>query len=388
MKKSKLIFNLCLLVLTFACLTFGVYSAVKTSFTASGSITFNAYGLDVVVEGTITGVVANGTDTISTTFKGATLSNHGDSSVTVGSNGNLPTWSIGKVKFDELNEVIRSFVTIKVTNYSEFGIEAKFGTCTVPTGITSEAIDVNTTYIYGKKYSDVDADVREMMFVMSAQDKVSAQSFAINIDIKPSTLVEDTDVSHYNFSGGVISCVVDQGTMTTYGYTGANTDLVIPQKINGVKVTSITNIGGSRSDGEGNFSQARFTSFIVPNTVSNICLAGVYTNKICLPMNSIKTTEDRCFDGGFGDVLYMPASITTVTGQWCDDISFKTVVLPENFVSNSYGMGVNNCYVATTAANIINNNSSLDNFCNSLYVSYLFDELNLFLLDTTYTYKI
>ena len=46
MKKTKLITSLCMLVLTLACLTFGVYSAVKTSFTASGTITFNAYSVE------------------------------------------------------------------------------------------------------------------------------------------------------------------------------------------------------------------------------------------------------------------------------------------------------------------------------------------------------
>ena len=50
MKKSKLIGSLAALVLTLVCLTFGVYSAVKTDFTASGTITFNAYGIDLDID--------------------------------------------------------------------------------------------------------------------------------------------------------------------------------------------------------------------------------------------------------------------------------------------------------------------------------------------------
>lgn len=55
MRKPKIIASLCMLVLTIAALSFGVYSAIKTSFTASGTVTFNAYGIDADLKMDISG---------------------------------------------------------------------------------------------------------------------------------------------------------------------------------------------------------------------------------------------------------------------------------------------------------------------------------------------
>ena len=140
MKKTKLITSLCLLVLTFACLTFGVYSAVKTSFTASGTITFNAYECDVTIDGTIEGAIQKeGGATIQTTYKGASKSGH--DGYTAGANGAIPTWTMGDMAFDELNEAdYNNYFDIRiiVSNYSAYPIKVSLTKTEVPSGITTE----------------------------------------------------------------------------------------------------------------------------------------------------------------------------------------------------------------------------------------------------------
>ena len=122
MKKSKLIATLCTLVLTLACLTFGVYSAVKTTFTASGSITFNAYNLDVLVHGEIIGAIDNGL--LATDYKNATVSKHGVDDYSTLGNGTLPNWSMGGLAFDELNENNLIIIKFTIENYSKYPIKA------------------------------------------------------------------------------------------------------------------------------------------------------------------------------------------------------------------------------------------------------------------------
>ena len=146
MKKTKLITSLCLLVLTFACLTFGVYSAVKTSFTASGTITFNAYECDVTIDGTITGAIQKeGGATIQTTYKGASKSGH--AGYTVGTNGAIPTWTMGDMAFDELNGAGNSLeimVRLTIKNYSNYAVNVSLLRKS-PTGINTEELTFGGT---------------------------------------------------------------------------------------------------------------------------------------------------------------------------------------------------------------------------------------------------
>ena len=138
MKRTKLIANLCLLVLTIACLTFGVYSAVSTKFTASGTITFNAYNLDIDVMCTITGITGGTKTFYGTTF----LSNTNSVSATrtdyvadgkirtdathfdLSSNGSV--MQLGNLVFDEIsNDNIEISIEFSFTNYSTFMAKAQ-----------------------------------------------------------------------------------------------------------------------------------------------------------------------------------------------------------------------------------------------------------------------
>lgn len=200
MKKSKLISSLAALVLTIACLTFGVYSAVKTTFTASGSISFNAYGLDVLVEGTITNAVAAENGTLNAKYYGATKSDHSNSNYTgkVGTDGNLPQWDMGAIGFNELDttqtdETLRNTITItlKITNYSGFAISAnptlKFGTNGQETEATFTSTFASSTTNNAKKVADTAGSEGTLTITLSPKSLTSAinGSFKLDVEIKP-----------------------------------------------------------------------------------------------------------------------------------------------------------------------------------------------------------
>ena len=122
MKKGKLVTTICMLVMTIACLTFGVFALISTTFTASGTITFNAYNLDILVHGEIIGAVDNGS--LTTEYKRATVNNHGDTTYTASTDGTLPAWTMGDMAFDELSGSKLIMIKFTITNYSKFAIEA------------------------------------------------------------------------------------------------------------------------------------------------------------------------------------------------------------------------------------------------------------------------
>lgn len=147
MKKIKLISSLCALIITIACLTIGVYSAVKTSFTASGSITFNAFNLNIDLQCKITGLAPgkngadeNGEKTLyGTTF--ITCSNSVDAERTKYIDGSSikdgvtdlsiqnAVVDLGNLEFNELNvnENAKNIISLEFTfaNYSDYIVKAE-----------------------------------------------------------------------------------------------------------------------------------------------------------------------------------------------------------------------------------------------------------------------
>ena len=136
MKKSKLIATLCTLVLTIVCLTFGVYSAVKTSFTASGTITFNAYECDFDVK--VTASNLEGADKVfyGSNFIGNTARpNFSTGSKLLAGVTDLRTGSfdLSKLAVPELDESKDNLILIKFEfyNYSQTQIVADANITTI-----------------------------------------------------------------------------------------------------------------------------------------------------------------------------------------------------------------------------------------------------------------
>ena len=282
MKKSKLIATLCTLILTLACLTFGVYSAVKTSFTASGSITFNAYNLDVLVHGEIIGAIDNGS--LVADYKKATVSAHNVAGYTTSGNGTLPAWSMGGLAFDELNE--NNLITIKFTivNYSKYPIEAS---ATIANQSTLES-NMNITktdmyYCYDADYAEngtITPESGEIVLTFAPKSGAGAfnKDLNITIDIKPSDKTPNAE-SDFEFSAGAI---VGNADDFTAGYKGSDTEVIIPKTINGQKVTSIREYAFSGCNS--------LTTITIPSSVTRII---DYAFSFCSSLTTINFTGTK-----------------------------------------------------------------------------------------------
>ena len=206
MKRTKLIVSLCTLIFTLACLTFGVYSAINTSFTASGSITFNNYGIDADITIDIYGV-ENGTEVDSTDENYGTVTGLKKRTVlaSTGSSAEArsayqanvitttPTLSLGELKFDELNTTVaekwasKIVLVISFTNYSKF--DAQLSITQKSTTIT------NLTAVYGTKIKATKstdgttgvASTSKLMITLSPTDATAVVSGTFNpqITVKP-----------------------------------------------------------------------------------------------------------------------------------------------------------------------------------------------------------
>lgn len=189
MKKSTLVTNICLIVLTIASLTFGVFSAVKAKFNATGTIDFYAYNCDVDIQIDIKSVKPNNSEskvgitestdsTTKITTRTIKLTTISDTSkqhdnFKVGTNAMLvSSWdkSLGKLVFDEVNIDLNKTdvdnratkgywlnhieITISVYNYSGFAIKMSVSEPTSSTSdYTKVAVDIPTTSEYATKYT-------------------------------------------------------------------------------------------------------------------------------------------------------------------------------------------------------------------------------------------
>ena len=260
MKRTKIIASLCALVLTIACLTFGVYSAVKTSFTASGSITFNSYGLDVLVEGTITNAVAAGDGALNAKYYGATKADHGDSNYTnkVGTNGSLPQWSMGAIGFNELDttqtdEDARNTITIelKIKNYSGYPIAAnatlKFGTSGSETETAFSSTFQNTVVNNAGNIADTAGTEGVLTVTITPKSFSSAISgnFKMEVEIKPYKdptilLQYDSTNNYYYLEMGHLNDAAQTAVrwrlISQDGATSYNATTTKPTSLNGVYI--------------------------------------------------------------------------------------------------------------------------------------------------------
>ena len=141
-KKTRIIGSISALAISMAMLTCGVLAASQVSLDVTSSVSFEAKGVYVKVNGQIqkgasTGSLADAVDTTGTDYKyigysydavteqtetGQTATTFDDTPVGTASNGTMTGWSIGTIEFDETNKVIRYNFTF--TNYSEFPVNA------------------------------------------------------------------------------------------------------------------------------------------------------------------------------------------------------------------------------------------------------------------------
>ena len=141
-KKTRIIGSISALAISMAMLTCGVLAASQVSLDVTSTVSFEAKGVYVKVNGQIqkgasTGSLADAVDTTGTDYKyigysydavteqtetGTTATTFDDTPAGTASNGTMTAWSIGTIEFDETNKVIRYNFTF--TNYSEFPVNA------------------------------------------------------------------------------------------------------------------------------------------------------------------------------------------------------------------------------------------------------------------------
>lgn len=193
MRKPKIIASLCMLVLTIAALSFGVYSAIKTSFTASGTVTFNAYGIDADLKMDISGTKESydtyyASSTPNRTKHFALSDTDNNDNVTYNS---LSTARTGiKFQFNELyipsgadeaeNKIA---ITFLVANFSGFNVKVYANI----TGAAVEKLNITqTSPIISIEEYDADNMIISKSFKIEISPKQGVAKFEedINIEVK------------------------------------------------------------------------------------------------------------------------------------------------------------------------------------------------------------
>ena len=274
MKKTKLITNLCLLVLTLACLTFGVYSAVKTSFTASGTITFNAYGINLDIDMSFAGT--------ETAIAKKYFSTHTDRSEHITSGQTYTDISAGAsglaLVFDELTVPEgktetdpKITIMLKVKNYSDFPIGAiptlKFGASGAE---TTETFESTFNCLVGNTIADLRKDeVATLTFIIRPKTStkiVNNNNFILNVDFVPYEYTSFYQSQGYTMLEDGVNCSLSNNVLSGYSNLTGVTKIMIPEG-----VTEIS---------EGAFQNASFIAIAMPNSVTTIGQAAFASSKI------------------------------------------------------------------------------------------------------------
>ncbi len=141
-KKGKIFGTISALAISTAMMAVGVMAASQVSLNVSSSVSFQATGVYVKVNGQIqqgasTGSLTNATETENSDYTyigysyvpvtaqtetGTTATTFDDTPDGSVSNPTMPSWTIGEIAFDETNKVIRYSFDFK--NYSEFTVNA------------------------------------------------------------------------------------------------------------------------------------------------------------------------------------------------------------------------------------------------------------------------
>ena len=268
MKKSKLIASICTLVLTLACLTFGVYSAVKTTFTASGTIVFNAYNIDLDVKGTIKGTAEAVTDFYATTTYSETAKT--DATRQTYNQNNLASgWNFGNIAFDELGANSNGYIdntitiTLSFTNYSGFPVKVNVEQTSTNANLTITKNDIQ----YISKYDTstlATADTQVVTIIITPNGTaISKESLVFNVNAQPSELTEATAAE--------LTYTITDGKAVISAYTGASDTFVIPSKIVDNGVTYPTTLKSGTTD---TTTKVTTPGLIIPNTTTGLVIPG------------------------------------------------------------------------------------------------------------------
>lgn len=366
MKKSHLFTTLCLLVLTIASLTFGVYSAIKTSFSASGTITFNAYDVECLLDVKITGIQADSdTTTDSTTHlssKALKLSTFSKTGVTTGYTTISTSASMGNLIFDELNSNLTAeqrktiTITISLKNYSKYAVQltGKVGS-SIPTNLAvtlsspiSAEISNGTTAV---------AASQDYTITLKASGEIQKQtvSFA-NLTIEPYN--EETFYQQYIDQGYEIAkssnFTISNGTMSSY--TGSATKVVIPKFANcivigaktfaGAEIKEVVIADGYTEIGDSAFENSdSLVSVSIPNSVktigNNAFLDCQYLTSIVIP-NSVTEIKQGAFSGTGLTSITIPSGLKILATDVFNNSQLTSVVIP-NSVTTIDGAAFQNC---------------------------------------------
>lgn len=175
------------------------------------------------------------------------------------------------------------------------------------------------------------------------------------------------------------------GGITVTGYTGSQTDVVIPARISGVAVysvgrsafagrglTTVTFPAGLRTIEDSAFSDNRLTSVVVPNTVTGIASDAFSGNRI----NKLTLSSQLVFLGGGAfagnrlETLVIPARLDQIPGSAFRGSVIKTLDLggAKTVVARAFEGAEIETVTVSAGANI-NTLSGLDTSFINLYNS-------------------